>query len=60
MHFKNISVLSAGTSSNNVSPVICLENLTSRMREFIAVDQKVLHRKRVITAYTKWLISSFE
>ena len=34
--------------------------LTSHMREFNAVDQKVFHRKRFITADTKWLIFSFE
>ena len=37
-----------------------MEELTSHMGEFNAVDQKVFHRKRFITADTKWLIFSFE
>ena len=43
----------------NIS-VVCWEELTSHMREFNAVDQKVFHRKMFITADEKWLIFSFD
>ena len=56
MCFKDLSMLSVGAFGHLFGRI----DVASHIRELNAVDQKVFHRKRFITADTKWLIFSFE